>query len=322
MDSITHGLIGTVIGRAGFERDLGKWAQRTGLVMALFPDTDFILRIFGEEFFLRYHRSITHSILFLPIFSLIFTILFVNISGIKKALSFYILCFLSLTSHIIFDLLTSFGTIVLAPLTDRRFSWDILFILDPYLTGIVLLSLLIPLFTGKYRQKIALYGLLILMLYVAVCTYEHHKAIDMGYKIGTRGPGHSHVEALPRPLSPFKWMVMIESEDILHQDIIDTWRGQIVEDIRWNRWPESIWFNKALNLSGVKFYMWFARFPVAIVRDTPEGYHIVDFMDLRFYIRWNTTIPFSYRVEFDKKGRVVKEGFAHLHLPDRIANHG
>jgi hypothetical protein len=42
-------------------------------------------------------------------------------------------------SHIIIDLITSFGTMIFAPLSHGRYQWDLAFILDFILTGIVLL---------------------------------------------------------------------------------------------------------------------------------------------------------------------------------------
>ncbi len=54
--------------------------------------------------------------------------------------------------------------------------------------------------------------------------------------------------------------------------------------------------------------MWFARFPVAVMRELADGHHLVEFIDLRFDIM-RGRIPFTYRVEFDHEGVVILEKF-------------
>ena len=53
MDPLTHGLAGAVIAKAGFSRSIGKWGSITGIIVAVLPDSDFILRLFGVETFLN-----------------------------------------------------------------------------------------------------------------------------------------------------------------------------------------------------------------------------------------------------------------------------
>src|SRR3989304_10006742 len=120
MDPMTHGLAGAVIARAGFSKSLGKWGLITGVLSALSPDADYILRLFGEEIFLRYHRGITHSLILLPVFSLLGAILFRRLYKTEKFLPLYLLCFLSLLSHVFLDLMTSFGTMALVPVKIGR----------------------------------------------------------------------------------------------------------------------------------------------------------------------------------------------------------
>lgn len=313
MDPITHGLAGAVIARAGFSKSLGKWGTVTGVLAALSPDSDFILRLFGQEIFLRYHRGITHSLIFLPIFSLFLAILFQRFSRIDRFLYFYLLCFFSLLSHILLDLMTSFGTMALVPLTDLRLSWDLVFIVDPYFTGILLIPFLLAYLLKRYKRALGVLSLSLLIPYVGLCISNHHHALSMANSsVEEKGLHPNIVAALPQPLSPFKWVLFIDTGDTLYQSFIDlNTKGDNrhnTKNMVWKKWPDSPWIEKALKLPGVGFYMWFARFPVAVVRDMANGHHLVEFIDLRFDIM-NGRIPFTYRVEFDREGIVILERF-------------
>jgi hypothetical protein len=64
----------------------------------------------------------------------------------------------------------------------------------------------------------------------------------------------------------------------------------------------------ALATDGVKFYYWFARFPVVKSIDSNNGTHRVEFMDVRFLLP-GLRLPFVYFVELDEGGRIRSEGF-------------
>ena len=313
MDPITHGLAGAVIARAGFSRSLEKWGSVTGVLVALSPDADYILRLFGEEIFLRYHRGITHSLIFLPVYSLFWALLFQRLSGTRRFLYFYLLCFFSLLSHILLDLMTSFGTMALVPITDQRLSWDLVFIVDLYFTGILLIPILLACLFKRYKRVLGVLSLSLLASYVGLCILNHNHALSETHRlIEEKGLHPRSVAALPQPFSPFKWVLLIDTGDTLYQNFIEiNTKGDDKHDkmnIVWKKWPDFPWMEKALGLPGVEFYLWFARFPVAIVRELSNGGHLVEFIDLRFDIR-RGRIPFTHRVEFDEEGVVISEKF-------------
>ena len=324
MDPLTHGLAGAVIAKAGFSRSLGKWGTLTGIIVALSPDSDFILRLFGQEIFLRYHRGITHSLILLPLYSLLLACIFQRISKVKNFFYFYLLCFLSLLSHVLLDLVTSFGTMALSPLSNQRLAWDIIFIIDPYLTAILLIPFLLTYLFKRYNRELGVVSISLLVPYLALCIYSHNIALSMAYQDAVKRNLVPHVvAALPQPLSPFKWVLLVDSGDTLYQRFADINNQDNarheMSGIMWKKWPDSPWMDKALRLPGVEFYMWFARFPVAAVNEMADGHHLVEFIDLRFDIL-RDRIPFTYRVEFDNDGAVVLERFTTVN--SLLENHG
>jgi membrane-bound metal-dependent hydrolase YbcI (DUF457 family) len=154
MDTITHGIAGALIGKAAFGGgDLFSWRsmskQRiiTWSVMlgAIFPDADVFRDFFSHDelLLLTWHRSITHSLVCLPVWSVLLAALTTAMARSRKwpAPSFVSLCGLwaiGLLSHIFLDLATTFGTMIWSPLEWSRPAWDLLFIIDFTFTAILL----------------------------------------------------------------------------------------------------------------------------------------------------------------------------------------
>jgi membrane-bound metal-dependent hydrolase YbcI (DUF457 family) len=155
MDTITHGIAGALIAKAAFggrdlisaeemgRRRLATWALTIG---AVFPDVDILRDFFShnELLMITWHRSITHSLLCLPIGALLLAWVTGAVARSQKwpAPSFLALTGIyavGILSHVLLDLSTSFGTMVWSPLHWTRPAWDILFIVDFTFTGIMLI---------------------------------------------------------------------------------------------------------------------------------------------------------------------------------------
>ncbi len=159
MDTITHGIAGALIGKAVLRgedmfasRPMNRGRIITWSLMlgAIFPDSDVFRDIFSHDRLLviTWHRSITHSLILLPLWVLLLagiTRLFAN-SRKWEAPSFAALVGIyavGILSHILLDLVTSFGTMVWSPLQWSRPAWDLIFIIDFTLTGILLVPQLL-----------------------------------------------------------------------------------------------------------------------------------------------------------------------------------
>jgi len=333
MDSITHALTGAVIARAIDNEKIGKWGTVAGLAMGLFPDSDFILGLFNHQFSIQYHRDFTHSILFIPFYSLFFSWLFVKISKRPYFWNFYKVCLPVLMSHVLLDLLTSYGTMIFSPFFDHRFAWDLIFVIDLIFSGVILLPLLASLFLKRGTRWICRGSLIGLTVYILFCWVQHGQALGeiRGFSKGLAGKV-IQIAALPQPASPFRWALYVETEDNIFQGFVDLRREDLPEPASpqapfferltslyypsgsipfhsMEKLPDSPWVKKALTTKGMKFYYWFARFPVVKSINSEEGRHRVEFMDARFFLP-GIRLPFVYFVEFDDSGQIRSEGFA------------
>jgi len=332
MDTLTHVVTGGVIARAVDDKKLGKWGTAAGLAMGAFPDADFVLGLFNHQFYLQYHRDFTHSILLIPFYGLFFSWLFIKISKRPHFWSFYKICLSVLLSHVLLDLLTSYGTMIFSPFFEHRFAWDLVFIIDLIFSGIIMLPFLASLFWKRAARWICRGSLIGLSAYIFFCWFQHGQVLGE-VKDFSKGLNGKIIQtaALPQPVSPFRWAVYVETEDTVFQGFVDLIKKELPRgagpetsffaklDSLYDppgslsfqsreKLPDSPWVQKALSTEGIKFYYWFARFPVVKSIHSRDGRHRVEFMDVRFLLP-GIRLPFVYFVEFDDSGQIHSEGF-------------
>jgi membrane-bound metal-dependent hydrolase YbcI (DUF457 family) len=155
MDVITHAIAGTLISKAVFGgsdlfpvREMNRQRITTWALMigAIFPDSDVLRDLFSRHqlWLINWHPSITHSLLYLPVWAIALAALTRAIARWREweAPKFTELAGLyavGILSHIFLDLLTVFGAALWLPLEGSRTAWDILFIVDFTLIGILLI---------------------------------------------------------------------------------------------------------------------------------------------------------------------------------------
>src|ERR1700720_1469564 len=165
MDTITHGIAGALIAKAAFRgQDMlgAKPVNRERIITwslmlgAIFPDSDVFREFFSHNdlLILTWHRSITHSLVCLPIFAVALAALTRWLVRWRKwdSPSFGLLVgvyAVGLLSHILLDLVTSFGTMIWSPVKWSRPAWDLIFIIDFTLSAI----LLVPQFVAWVYRK-------------------------------------------------------------------------------------------------------------------------------------------------------------------------
>jgi membrane-bound metal-dependent hydrolase YbcI (DUF457 family) len=186
MDTITHGIAGALISKALFNGDdlfasrpmnrqrIVTWSTMIG---AIFPDSDVFRDMLSRNDLLviSWHRSITHSLLCLPVFVLLLAALTRWIARRRKwdAPSYAVLTGIyaaGILSHILLDLVTSFGTMVWSPLKWSRPAWDLIFIVDFTFTGILLVPQILAWIQDRpekaRRRAIASFAIFALAIFV------------------------------------------------------------------------------------------------------------------------------------------------------------
>jgi membrane-bound metal-dependent hydrolase YbcI (DUF457 family) len=142
MDTLTHSLAGAMLGRDASDPSAARSAMIVGAVGAFVPDLDFLL-IHTRIDYLKDHRSWTHSFVVLPFLALAISAVAKLVARRTSLSRLWLFAAIGILSHILFDWITSFGTMFFTPLSRTRHALDWVFILDPIFTLISLTTVLL-----------------------------------------------------------------------------------------------------------------------------------------------------------------------------------
>lgn len=218
MDTLTHAISGAVLGRATTGIDGSSLRARrrlgVGFLAAAFPDVDFMLRLLVDPItFLNLHRGVTHSLILLPLWSLLLAWVFSRTFRGAPPGEYIALVAMGIAIHIAADVITSYGTMIFAPLSDYKAAIPTTFIIDPWFTTILLAG-----FAGSWIWRAsripAALSLFVLAGYVGFQGYLLHTTIELGRLYArNQNLNRTRVAALPQPLSPFNWRIIVEEEE-------------------------------------------------------------------------------------------------------------
>ena len=225
---------------------------------------------------------------------------------------------LALGAHIAGDLITSFGTMIFAPLSDWRAGIGTTFIIDLWFTGIILAGLLASAFF-RYTRVPAVAASLLLCAYVGFQYAQKQRAMDFGFEHAkSMALRNALVTVHPRPASPFNWTVFVSDDEahrFAHVNLIrkDPRRyapgdGFIARvDSPYLPLDRAVWVTRrrygqtdsdtireAWNAESLGFFRWFAALPAFDGKS--EGSTCVWFTDLRFLTPGREGMPFRYAV--------------------------
>jgi inner membrane protein len=235
----------------------------------------------------------------------------------------YGVCALALGAHIVGDLITSFGTIVFAPLSDARFAWGTTFIIDLWFSGIIAAGLVASLVWRRSRVPAMAAGM-VLVSYVLFQAVLKGQALDYAREYAAKQGWGGEVSAMPRAVSPFNWTVYVSDEAahrFAHVNLrrvepappAHDWVGRLDAafqpraQARWEtrtrygetaeeqRLARAAWSSGALG-----FFRWFAGIPAFDGLGT--GSTCAWFVDLRFLNPGREWVPFRYGACRDAPG--------------------
>lgn len=309
MDTITHGLSGVLLAKTGFHQRYGRTAMALFVISAILPDIDNLLWFWGDFAYLKYHRGITHSLLGALILSLFLALIFYFLTSLKRYWLLVGASLIGLITHIFFDLITSYGTQVFYPFSSIRYSLDLIFIIDLAFTSIILLPLILGRFMKKGTQAVAMTGVLLLIIYIGIAAVNRSIALEKAREELAQRGNILRVDALPQPISFFRWSVIAETEDSYLYSPVNILDGSLPEFKVYSKGENNTYIDRTHNLEEVKLYKWFARFPVVTHKAIKE-LHIVEYFDLRFNSVPGRR-PFLLKIVMDDNGRVIEKVLTH-----------
>lgn len=324
LDTLTHAISGALLARATApEHRVNTLSLRertvVGFLAGAAPDADIVVRLWGQVAYLEHHRAETHSLLLLPAWAWVLAIGFALVGGRRHSWkAYYGVCALALGIHIVGDLITSFGTQILAPLSDWTPGLNTTFIIDPWFSAILILGLLLSL---AWRPRLSASLALVAISAVVLLQYTQYRAaLTVGIAYAEqRDMTVERIEAYPQPLSWFNWKVIISEPERHTLARFNLLRDEApadpspeagflrrlhaayppVGEAEWQSYrrfgdgeedaaARTVWAK-----DGMQFYRRFADAPALYAIETVDGERCVWFRDLRFQIPGLRT-PFTY----------------------------
>ena len=190
-----------------------------GALTAAFPDSDVVISFVSDQLtYLNLHRGVTHSLILLPLWALLLASIFTLLDRTRQNLrGYFILAMAGIAIHIAGDVITTFGTQILAPFSTWKASLPFTFIIDLWFSGIIIAGLLAS-WWWRQSTRPALMALVVLVCYVGFQAVLNARAAALGEQYAwQQGYRNAQVVALPQPLSPFNWKIIVSSDD--HYDI-------------------------------------------------------------------------------------------------------
>ncbi len=294
MDPLTHAISGAALARAIPKHHLPAPHFILIVLLSMAPDADIILRFFSDTLYLQHHRGISHSLLLIPLWGwLIYSL---APEQLKKNRTMPWLIGGALLLHIMLDLITTFGTMILAPFSDWRASLDLLFIIDPFFTACMLIPLLLGLIWKEKKRIMGIVSLMLMCSYLGMVYNNQQIAIALAKKVH---PDAQAYNALPLAFSPFHWqLIAIYPDHFLRAAVnlnagFSGTKGLFDEsfvhamistevsrpaDISWHKLAAMHTVKNVKQLPGADFYEWFASYPVLL----EESDNLIRLGDLAF----------------------------------------
>lgn len=278
MDPITQGAAGASLAQTFSNKKQLLLAGLLGLLSGMAPDLDILIRSDQDPLLsLEFHRQFTHSLIFIPIGGLICAGFFYLILGRFMQAGFkqtYIYCTLGYATHGLLDTCTSYGTQLLWPFTNTRYSWDTISIIDPLLS--LPLLILIILAGLLSRPRYALAGVIWVIAYQCTGFYQNQRASEIGWQLAQQR-GHQPVRLVAKPTlgNIILWKVIYEVNDGFYTDGVrvglttKVYPGTFTAKL--NVEKNFPWLDKASQQArDLQRFAWFSQGFVAVDRQQPN----------------------------------------------------
>lgn len=300
MDPLTQGTLGASLAQASSRRPQLLLATFCGLLAGLAPDLDVLIH--SEEdplLFLEYHRQFTHSLIFIPVGALLVALPLMVLLRRRdvRFRDIYRYCLLGYATHALLDACTTYGTLLFWPFSDERIAWNSVSIIDPLLTGPLLLGVVIA---ARRRQAlVARVAFAWVIVYLTLGFAARDAARIQGEELAVRR-GHTPLtlEAKPSFANILLWKTVYRTVDGYYVDAIRlgwpprVYEGTYIPALDLAR--DFPWLNpQSTQAKDVERFRWFSRGYLAADPEHPRR-----IMDLRYSLLPNEIRPL-WSIELD-----------------------
>src|SRR5258708_25199797 len=136
LDNVTHSLVGLNLAHAFFKRRFRE-AVPALLLSSNLPDIDGAVLFSPSPLAVTWRRTFGHSVLLLPLWTLVLAWLLRRHYRSSSLIALWLLCLLGAYAHLFFDLINSFGVVLLWPFSAWRSELAMVFIIDVFMLALL-----------------------------------------------------------------------------------------------------------------------------------------------------------------------------------------
>jgi inner membrane protein len=305
MDTVTHLALGACTGELLLGKKLGKSALAWGSAAQCLPDIDTALQPFfpADKAFLI-HRGLTHSFLFAAITGFLLALIAQRVHkrqnlALIPLIAFF--CF-ELFLHDMLDCCNSYGTGLLEPFSNHRFSINLLYVIDPLFTLALVVAAIILVFKHSHcpkRAACAYAGLYISALYLCFAVYCK-TSVNSKVLSSLNNPTDPYFTT-PAPFNSMLWYVVVHKGRGYLTAYSSVWDdSQSPISFEWH--PKADSLLKTMGDKHLRRLIQFANNDYIITRQNGQSYfNIPRFEQAQGWAKRDAAFSFSYPLNNDDK---------------------
>ncbi len=334
MDPFTHALASATLARVR-----PKLLPRFGLAMliagGIAPDLDYLSYFGGAGAFLRFHRTLFHSVFGAAALACLLAGVFCAIDkrwkrdnargGSTVPLTFAsaaAVCAAGFCGHILLDLSSGEGLQLLWPFRVHWTAWSLAANFDPWVLLISIGGFLIPQLFRLVGEEVgvrktgggagaALFTLLLLAGYLSARADLRSRAVGLLLSNEYNGREPVAAGAFPSSANPFEWRGVVSTDDTMQElDVALGTRASFHPDRSLTRYKpeESPVLETMEKTISARRFLKYANFPLASVSRREDGYRF-ELRDLRFPASDASPANIIVRIDLDGAFHVISEEY-------------
>lgn len=308
MDLLTQGVLGASVAYVASGRVLGRRkAVGFGALFGMLPDADMLIQYVSSNPLaeLIYHRGITHSLFFAPFIAFLGAG-FLKRFWLEDFKPWFNLIFWAVLTHPLLDLFTTYGTQLLLPFSDNRFSLNAVSVIDLAYSAPLGIGVLFLWFC-KNENFSRTYNAI--MLFLTTCyLFLGVAQYDVAYKrVLAEARNHKwcgHGEVFSGNFSIFRRRAVFYERDLVHIAHFSTLKE---EPIAWQTFKQE---PCTVQSKDTEAFYWFSEGHI-LYQKTKDGYLL---QDVRFGLEPHAMDGF-WGLKVDEQGN-FKDWVQHSDLKD------
>ena len=336
MEPFTHAFTSLALARAGGRR-LPRFGTAMMIASGLAPDLDYASYFGGPEAFLRYHRTVLHSLAGSAVMAC-------AIAGVSCALDkkfpvshavqgktfaplkfapALAVCAAGAAGHLLLDACSGVGAQLLWPFRVRWTGWDLSENFDPWILMLLVAGFLLPLLFGMISEEVgerkkgprgsgaAVVTLALLAVYLGARANLRGQAVTLLLSHEYHGQVPLSAGAFPESATPMDWRGVVVTDTTIEEVDVSLGPGAAFDPDRsltHHKPEDSPALDAGEKTAAATEFLGYARFPLASVGRLEDGYR-VEVRDLRFASGDPEPANVFLRMDLDSSLQIKQEEF-------------